>query len=243
MKELCPIKAKVFANSHDNNTDSSFVYSNPVVGNYHRYMINGTYSITYSASGYVSKTVNNIVLANGSATTVNVQLSKAKPVSGFTNSINGFQVNFSNTSSGATSYHWDFGDGSTSTLANPSHTYTGNGTYYVQLIAMYSCLSDTTIIPITISVTSINESEICDPAIFPNPTKGIVSVIIPALSNYKGKVCIIDLNGKTVYQKSIELLKGDNTILIDLKSHAKGSYYVQIDFDGKTIIRKIELTE
>ncbi|MFI5757037.1 PQQ-dependent sugar dehydrogenase [Streptomyces sp. NPDC051569] len=30
---------------------------------------------------------------------------------------------------GALSYAWDFGDGATSTDANPSHTYTGNGTY------------------------------------------------------------------------------------------------------------------
>ncbi|ADI03757.1 Glucose/sorbosone dehydrogenase-like protein [Streptomyces bingchenggensis BCW-1] len=30
---------------------------------------------------------------------------------------------------GALTYSWDFGDGSTSTAANPSHTYTANGTY------------------------------------------------------------------------------------------------------------------
>jgi PKD repeat protein len=238
-----PIKAKVFANSHDNNTDSSFVYSNPIVGNYHRYMINGTYSITYSAPGYVSKTVNNIVLANGSATTVNVQLSKAKPVSGFTNSINGFQVNFTNTSSGATSYHWDFGDGSTSTSTNPSHTYASNGTYYVQLIVMYSCLSDTTTIPITISVTSIDESELNNPAIFPNPSKGTVNIHIPALGNCQGLITIFDLSGKIIYKKTVEFSKGDNTVVIDLHSQSKGLYYVKMDIDGKIIKRKIELTE
>ncbi|WP_119582361.1 ThuA domain-containing protein [Streptomyces europaeiscabiei] len=31
------------------------------------------------------------------------------------------------------SYHWTFGDGTTSTAANPSHTYTANGTYTAQL--------------------------------------------------------------------------------------------------------------
>ncbi len=34
---------------------------------------------------------------------------------------------------GITSWHWDFGDGSTSTLQNPSHTYTKKGTYTVTL--------------------------------------------------------------------------------------------------------------
>ncbi len=32
-------------------------------------------------------------------------------------------VQFTNTSAGATSYHWDFGDGATSTLTNPTHSY------------------------------------------------------------------------------------------------------------------------
>lgn len=34
---------------------------------------------------------------------------------------------------GIASYSWDFGDGSTSTLANPSHTYITTGTYYATL--------------------------------------------------------------------------------------------------------------
>ncbi len=48
-------------------------------------------------------------------------------------------VNFQNTTTGsAISYKWDFGDGNTSTLANPSHTYTSNGIYTVTLIALNS---------------------------------------------------------------------------------------------------------
>jgi gliding motility-associated-like protein len=44
-------------------------------------------------------------------------------------------VNFQNTSAGAVSWQWSFGDGGTSTLQNPSHTYTSYGTFDVQLIA------------------------------------------------------------------------------------------------------------
>jgi gliding motility-associated-like protein len=42
---------------------------------------------------------------------------------------------FSNQSSNATSYAWAFGDGSTSTDVNPSHTYTTVGDYCVTLVA------------------------------------------------------------------------------------------------------------
>jgi PKD repeat protein len=40
-------------------------------------------------------------------------------------------------------WHWDFGDMTTSTLQNPQHLYTANGTYTVQLIATNTIGSDT----------------------------------------------------------------------------------------------------
>jgi gliding motility-associated-like protein len=42
-------------------------------------------------------------------------------------------VNFTNFSLGGQSYLWDFGDGATSTLTNPSHTYTTYGNFTVKL--------------------------------------------------------------------------------------------------------------
>ncbi len=43
-------------------------------------------------------------------------------------------VNFTSTSIGAASYLWDFGNGNTSTVANPSNRYTVAGSYTVRLI-------------------------------------------------------------------------------------------------------------
>ena len=46
-------------------------------------------------------------------------------------------VNFTNKTVGAASnYLWDFGDGSTSTLANPNHIYTSTGNFTVKLTAI-----------------------------------------------------------------------------------------------------------
>ncbi|MEZ5067828.1 MAG: PKD domain-containing protein [Bacteroidia bacterium] len=42
--------------------------------------------------------------------------------------------NFTNLSTNATSYLWNFGDGSTSTQASPSHTYNTVGSFTVTLI-------------------------------------------------------------------------------------------------------------
>lgn len=42
-------------------------------------------------------------------------------------------VHFENRSNGGKQYHWDFGDGSTSTVAHPDHVYKNKGVYKVQL--------------------------------------------------------------------------------------------------------------
>lgn len=44
-------------------------------------------------------------------------------------------IQFTNQTVGASSYLWDFGDGNTSTLENPTHTYTENGTFTIKLTA------------------------------------------------------------------------------------------------------------
>jgi PKD repeat protein len=62
-------------------------------------------------------------------------------------------VNFTNLSTGASSYSWDFGDTGSSTQANPSHTYTEAGTYTVTLTATNSCGSDVEVKTNYITVT------------------------------------------------------------------------------------------
>jgi PKD repeat protein len=53
-------------------------------------------------------------------------------------------VSFADSSTGnPTSWSWDFGDGSSSTAQNPSHTYTTPGTYTVKLTASNGSGSDT----------------------------------------------------------------------------------------------------
>lgn len=44
-------------------------------------------------------------------------------------------INFTSTTSNATTYVWDFGDNSTSTFSNPQHSYTSGGVYTVKLTA------------------------------------------------------------------------------------------------------------
>lgn len=68
-----------------------------------------------------------------------------------------FTVNFQNTSSNASSFIWDFGDGNTSTLVNPSHTYNTYGNFNVTLNANGgACGTDSTLKSSYISVSTSN---------------------------------------------------------------------------------------
>ena len=109
------------ANSIDQNP--SVVFNEP-----------GTYTVTLEASN-----------AGGSNTytQVNYITVLPGPTASFTSTLNGNLANFNNTSTGATSYLWDFGDMNSSTEENPSHVYTEEGSYVVTLIATSDCGSVT----------------------------------------------------------------------------------------------------
>lgn len=66
------LEARVFISAHDN--DSSHVYSSMPVGNYHRYLAEASYSLTFSAAGYLPKTIDNVQIQNGMATRLDVEL-------------------------------------------------------------------------------------------------------------------------------------------------------------------------
>jgi len=74
----------------------------------------GTISITYSTSSTLSVSISANPMSGNAPLTVHFHSS----VSGGT---------------GRYSYYWMFGDGSSSTVANPTHTYYSGGTYYVKL--------------------------------------------------------------------------------------------------------------
>ena len=76
---------------------------------------------------------------NGFQVDWNCVLSTAPPAANFTSNATATctgEVNYSDLSTnGPTSWFWDFGDGNNSSLQNPSHTYSINGTYTVELTA------------------------------------------------------------------------------------------------------------
>lgn len=100
----------------------------------------------------------------------------------FNTSITGFcgvtsaNVPFTNTTTNATSYEWDFGDGNTSTATSPTHNYSTAGIFTVKLVACGASSCDSlirtnyiTIDPVAFDVTvsQVNDTIFCYGNTFP----------------------------------------------------------------------------
>jgi len=169
-----PIKAKIFIVSHDR--DSSHVYSSLPVGDYHRPIYAGTYSMTVSAPGYQSQTINNISVTNKTTVVRDIVLTPLPPVADFVADVTSgcnATIHFTNQSQApvGSTFLWDFGDGQTSTDENPVHTYANSGTYTVTLTVQNSCTGNdtktrTNYITITLpSSPVVNNINLCGPGI------------------------------------------------------------------------------
>ncbi|MES2702824.1 MAG: PKD domain-containing protein [Bacteroidota bacterium] len=100
---------------------------------------------TYSAAGTFSVCVRVYSSCGGDVECHDVVLTcPYTPVASFTYTGGPFTKNFTytGTTAGVDSMRWKFGDGGTSTLTNPSHTYTAPGTYTVCVTAYTWCTWD-----------------------------------------------------------------------------------------------------
>lgn len=108
--------------------------------------INLTYFAAYSNPALSCVQVDDVAFANanwgGSVDNfVTFSLDCGQPVAAFTDDTpvcTGVPISFDDMSSNTTSWFWDFGDGNTSTLQNPTNFYPIGGTYNVMLHT-YNC--------------------------------------------------------------------------------------------------------
>ena len=108
-------------------------------------------AVTYDVPGSYTATLTvGNALGENTLTQTNYITVNTVPVAAFTNSTSLLEVTFTNTSTNATSYAWDFGDSQTSTEENPVHAYANDGTYTVMLTATNECGSVTTTQEVTV---------------------------------------------------------------------------------------------
>jgi len=149
-------------------TDSGgqdYVTYTDALGDYRLELIAGTFNVTASKAGYISKTFPGIQVTEDYTTTLNIALELCHPVQGADFVFSpvtpeaGQTVVFTGTvgvpSSPPLSYLWDFGDGSTGTGELINHSFVISDTYPVQM-SVSNC-GGSTLIEHPVSVTGAPE--------------------------------------------------------------------------------------
>ena len=121
------------------------------------------------------------------------------------------------------SWNWNFGDGTSSTLQNPSHTYNSNGSYTVSLTVNDGTTSNTETKTDMIIVGPDGINEVYDNTVkmYPNPVKDYLSmeaesVILNAV--------VYNLNG----QRIVSGANSTKSFQMDVSELAPGTYVVII---------------
>jgi PKD repeat protein len=190
-----------------------------------------TQSITVSAAGTYFVTVTNNDPCNGvgasSSTTVTVL---AAPVAGFTWSVPVInQYGFTNTSTGATIYAWDFGDGDQSSNANPTHIYSASGTYTVTLIATGANGCTDTMTTVINFVSGVEEQTVlAGMTLYPNPANELVNIAINLNTAADVTVIAYDVTGQILVNENQDLASGNTMLTYNTADWSNGIYFFQV---------------
>ena len=137
------------------------------------------------------------------------------------------QVSFYDSSYAATSWTWTFGDGNTSSIQNPTHSYAQLGNYQVNLIAVDSAGCQNTVQKTIYVVKEIGIGESkhrIAVELYPNPARDEFKVRFSGISAQHAVLSIRDISGKLLLQRNIDDLKSE--YYVNISSLPQGTYMV-----------------
>ena len=167
-----------------------------------------------------------------------IQVIDVNPVANFTIQEGDFIGGFVNNSEWGTSYHWDFGDGTTSTEMNPWHKYADNGPYTVTLTVMNYCDTISFSQPVQFSV-GLNEITFGSKVnVYPNPASNIINLAFGNIEDQAVQVEMMDMRGQQISNQLVKV-SANSVESIDISSLTKGIYLIKMTTDSEVATRQI----
>jgi hypothetical protein len=157
-------------------------------------------------------------------------------VAAFSYNVNGATVSFNNASQNATTYSWNFGDGETSTSVNPTHTYQTNGSYTITLTASNPDCGESVFsaqLELSVGIGSIEGVDMIQ--LYPNPTRGLITLAFNSLNNQSFEVRITDATGRLIQVDAMANYIGQFNKQYDLSDKAKGVYFFTVTSERGSI--------
>ena len=151
-------------------------------------------------------------------------------------------ASFTNTSTNYDTVHWDFGDGTTSTLENTTHNFdfTATPSYTVLMTAYKDCKEHHKIVTITQAVLATGDYLLEDAiTIFPNPTSDFLHINTANVFTID-ELALYDVLGKQVSKKYYTILNEGRTV--NLKNLSVGVYFIAVAINHKKYQFKVVKT-
>ncbi len=157
----------------------------------------------------------------------------------------GEEGSFSAESQG-TSFEWDFGDGFSASIQNPSYSYSAEGEYIVSLTVQNEAgcslfISDTLTVILDTNIDEIATNQSIN--IYPNPARDILNIDwqTDALKETDIQLQLINALGQVVYQNGFESTGNQWQTSIDVQRFAKGFYQIRLIVGEQIVHRKVIL--
>jgi hypothetical protein len=93
----------------------------------------------------------------------------------------------------------------------------------------------------SIEVGRAQESDDKNLTVYPNPTTGIVNLSLTGFNGKRTTLSVVNVIGTVVYQEILPTVDGRVNKSIDLSKQANGLYYIKLDAEDYSEIRKIVL--
>jgi len=131
-------------------------------------------------------------------------------------------------------WHWDFGDGHTDSIPQPTHLYESEGDYNVCLSVTNPRGADTLCQVVQVSATGAGEATATGHvAVLPNPASEVLYIRASQPFLSQAYIRLYDITGKEAL--TAILPKGSASLSLDISGLAKGVYIVEVaEADGRT---------
>jgi PKD repeat protein len=170
--------------------------------------------------------------------TLTVNTSIPQSIFSFSDSGNGM-LSFTDGSIDASTWAWNFGDGSTSTLQNPTHSFSMNDTYAVCLTVTNSCNPHTSCQQIPVIVTGILPNETPELMVYPNPITEEFTVRLDFHSTIDTDFVIHDALGKVVRSEKITGSLKPTTRSIKTAVWPSGAYLINVQVGDRIVTKRV----
>lgn len=137
-------------------------------------------------------------------------------------------------------YLWDFGDGNSSSLSDPTHLYTSGGQFTANLTVSNSCGTTSyqdTVYVVLLSLEDLFADENFN--VYPNPTDQFINIELTGEFEEDLNIELYDPLGRLVQRDEVEGIFGFHRHQFDVSSLATGTYLVRVTDGSSDLVQQI----